>query len=207
MKIEKLHIPVGKLRPGTKIVPGFLTIHSTGNPDSTAKNERDWLVNPKNDRIASWHLCVDENVVVEAIPLDEMAYHAGTSEGNKSSISIEICESGNRTKTILNAVSLSAMILFERGWGIAKLRRHYDWSKKICPYIFSANNWEGWNGFVRMVELELEKIKNNQVSDWAKDAWNWACELKIFDGTNPKDYVTREMLATVLYRFYQLKKN
>lgn len=157
-KIE--HIPKGKIRPGTKINHTTITIHSTANPKSTAMNERNWLTNPSNTRIASWHIAVDEQMAVEAIPLDEIAYHTGTSQGNNTSIGIEICESGDRAKTLLNAVELTAKLLHERNWGTDKLRRHYDWSKKICPRILSANNWEGWNGFKIQVQRELDKLKS-----------------------------------------------
>ena len=60
MEYRKDHMPKGKIRPGTKLIATSITIHSTGNPSSTAKNERGWLTNPSNDRIASWHICVDE---------------------------------------------------------------------------------------------------------------------------------------------------
>jgi N-acetylmuramoyl-L-alanine amidase len=155
----KDHIPRGKLRPGTKMTPATITIHSTGNPKSTARNERGWLTNPANDRIASWHICVDEKEAVEAIPLDEVAYHAGSKTGNNSSIGIEICESGNREKTLVNAVKLVAKMLHERSWGVDRLRRHYDWSGKICPRIMSQNNWDGWKQFVERVRKELENME------------------------------------------------
>lgn len=159
MKYIVDHIPKGRIRPGTKMTPTTITIHSTGNPKSTARNERGWLTNPANDRIASWHIAVDEKEAVEAIPLDEVAYHAGTRDGNYSSIGIEICESGNREKTLTNAVQLVAKMLHERSWGVDRLRRHYDWSGKICPRIMSQNNWQGWKQFVERVRKELESME------------------------------------------------
>ncbi|HHY90530.1 MAG TPA: N-acetylmuramoyl-L-alanine amidase [Clostridiales bacterium] len=155
------HISVSKTkRPGNKMKPITITIHSTGNPNSTARNERGWLTNPSNRNSASWHICVDQQEAIEAIPLNEVAYHSGTQAGNYSSISIEICESGDRTKTLQNAAELTARLQYERGWGIDRLNRHYDWSGKICPRIFSANNWEGWNGFKKQVQRELDKLKS-----------------------------------------------
>lgn len=202
------HIPKGKLRPGTKITPTSITIHSTGNPNSTAKNERGWLTNPSNTRIASWHICVDEKEAIEAIPLNEVAYHAGSATGNTTSISIEICESGNREKTLSNAVVLTAKLLKERGWGIDKLKRHYDWNGKICPRILHPNNWAGWEKFKQDVQKVLLGGGNvtqdkNQPSAWAKDAWEWAKKEGLLDGTNPKGNVTREQLAVVLQKVLQ----
>jgi len=180
MKYIVDHIPKGKLRPGTKMAPTTITIHSTGNPKSTARNERGWLTNPANDRIASWHICVDENEAVEAIPLDEVAYHAGTKAGNYSSISVEICESGDREKTLANAVQLVAKMLHERGWGVDRLRRHYDWNKKICPRIFyDGGKWTGWKEFVERVRKELEsmEIKPTKVIVEGRE-----CEAYIING-------------------------
>ena len=144
-------------RPGTKMVPTTITIHSTGNPSSTARNERGWLVNPSNTRTASWHIAVDEKEAVMAIPLDEVAWHAGNKVGNESSIGIEICESGNRQKTLENAAKLVAYLLKQRGWGTDKLRRHYDWSRKNCPRIFNNNgNWSAWEKFKSDVDTILK---------------------------------------------------
>lgn len=153
------HIPISNLkRPNIKILPKYLTIHSTANPSSTALNERNWLTNPSNKNTASWHIVVDEKEAIEAIPLNEIAYHAGTSEGNHNSIGIEICESGNRQKVLDNTVSLVAKMLFERNWSIDRLRRHFDWSRKNCPRILNDTNWDGWHQFKQNVFLELSNL-------------------------------------------------
>ena len=199
------HIPVSKTkRPGTKMTPTTITIHSTGNPNSTAKNERGWLINPSNGNSASWHICVDQQEAIEAIPLNEVAYHSGTQAGNYSSISIEICESGDRQETLQNAVTLVAKLLKERGWGVDRLRRHYDWNGKICPRIFyNDGNWTGWEQFKRDVQKELIGGNNvaqnkNQPSSWAKEAWEWAKKEGITDGTRPKDPATREEVIVMI---------
>lgn len=202
MNYKYKHIPISKgKRPGIKIMPEYLTIHSTANPKSTAENERNWLVNPSNTRTASWHIVVDEKEIIEAIPLNELAYHAGSKDGNYKSISIEICESGNRQKTLENAVGITAQILKERKWGIERLRRHFDWSGKNCPRILSNNNWEGWEKFKKDVDARLKE----EASPWAKEAWNWAIKNGITDGKRPKDMATREEVITILYRMRGVK--
>ena len=175
------HIPKSaphNRRPGITMTPEYITIHSTGNPTSTAQNERGWLTNPANDRQASWHIVIDEKEAIEAMPLNEVAWHAGNATGNRTSIGIEICESGNRQKTLANAVKLVAKMLKERGWGINKLRRHYDWSRKICPRIMADSNWAGWEQFKKDVQKELtggaNVVDKDQPSAWAKAAWDWA---------------------------------
>ena len=193
-------------RPGLSMSPQYITIHSTGNPKSTARNERAWLTNPSNKVTASWHIVVDEKEAVEAIPLNEVAWHAGdgSGQGNRASIGIEICESGNRAKTLENAVKLTAKLLKERGWGVDRLRRHYDWSGKICPRILADNGWAGWEHFKQAVQKELsggETVSTkNQPSSWAKNAWEWAKKEGLLDGTRPKDNLTREEFAVVLQK-------
>ena len=193
-------------RPGLAMSPQYITIHSTGNPSSTARNERAWLTNPRNKVTASWHIVVDEKEAIEAIPLNEVAWHAGdgSGQGNRASIGIEMCESGNRAKTLENAIKLVAKLLKERGWGVDRLRRHHDWSGKICPRILQPNNWAGWEQFKRDVQKELsggETVSTkNQPSPWAKDAWEWAKKEGLLDGTRPKDNLTREEFAVVLQK-------
>jgi N-acetylmuramoyl-L-alanine amidase len=157
MEYIKDNIPKGSKRPGYPMVAQYLTLHSTANPNSTAKNERAWLTNPTNTRIASWHIVSDEKEAIEAVPLNEVAWHAGDANGtgNRGSIGIEICESGNREKTLANAVEMTVRLLKERKWGVDKLRRHFDWSGKICPRIMSANGWQGWAKFKAEVEQKL----------------------------------------------------
>ncbi len=211
MQINIQHIPKdtpNNRRPGLLMEPEYLTIHSTANPDSTAQNERDWLTNPSNTRTASWHLVVDDKEIIEAIPLNEVAWHAGDGKngtGNRKSISIEICESNDRKKTILNAAKLSAQILHERNWGIERLKRHYDWSGKHCPRIFANKNWSEWGNYKLMVSQELEALSVNL---WANEAMKWAKspDVNITDGTNPKEPITLERMITILYRYHNFCK-
>jgi hypothetical protein len=42
-------------------------------------------------------------------------------------------------------------------------------------------------------------------SSWATDAWDWATANGIADGTNPRGAITREQVATMLWRYMNLK--
>lgn len=155
--ITKNHLKQGhRVRPGNKITVQYICIHSTGNPSSSAKNERAWLDNTSNDRQASWNYCIDEKDCIEAIPPGEEAW--AQQSGNKSCISVEICESGNRANTVERAAEFAAQLLKERGWGIDKLRRHNDfYSSKICPAIFYKNgSWAQWEDFKKKVDGYLK---------------------------------------------------
>lgn len=160
MKIIVDHIPLNtafKRRPGIKRVPKTITIHSTGNPTSTAKGERSWLTNPTNKRQASYNYAVDDTNIIEVLPPDEVAWHAGDGrgQGNMYSIGIEICESGDREKAIANAVWLVQHLQTRFKLQSVPLKRHYDWSKKICPRIFyDGGKWTGWAKFVAQCKAD-----------------------------------------------------
>ena len=135
-----------------------ITVHSTANPNSTARNERDNLARVENTRQASFHLVVDQKECIECIPLNEVSWHAADGfygEGNRTSISLEICESGDRVKTLDNASTILAQLVRKKGWTLDELKRHFDWSGKDCPRIFSANNWDGWEKFKNDVYNKL----------------------------------------------------
>ena len=153
------HVPKGDAygrRTGQRIEASTITIHNTGNERSTAANERAWLTNPSNVARASYHVVIDEREVIECIPLNERAIHSGTSAGNLTSIGVEICESGDYGAALRNAVVYVAEQLRERGWGVNRLRRHYDWSGKICPRLmYDGGTWKGWAEFKAAVAAEL----------------------------------------------------
>lgn len=46
----------------------------------------------------------------------------------------------------------------------------------------------------------------NEPSPWAKEAWQWAIENGITDGTNPKEVATREQVITMIFRAIKMIK-
>lgn len=175
------HIPIDNYkRPNLKMDAEYLTIHSTANPNSTAQNERDWLTNKTNTRQASFHIVVDENTAIECIPFDEVAWHAGdgNGKGNRASIGIEICESGDRAKTVENATILITKMLHERGWDIDRVKKHQDWSGKYCPRILMPQ----WDAFLANVERELIKLNSaKEVPQWQKNALETLVEKGVIE--------------------------
>ena len=63
--------------------------------------------------------------------------------------------------------------------------------------------WTHWLKCPFIEYVEKGGINMSQEpSDWAKDAWEWAKKEGIFDGTNPKEGITREQVATVIHRLF-----
>ncbi|MCU6709386.1 N-acetylmuramoyl-L-alanine amidase [Paenibacillus sp. J5C_2022] len=162
---KQSHIPKSTpnyRRPAYSMNPTTITIHNTGNPASTAQNERGWLTNSSNHRTASYHIVIDQKEAIECIPLNESAWHSGDGSsiksGNRTSIGIELCESGDYEKTVENAVELVAKMLKERNWGVDRLRRHFDWSGKICPRLmYDSDAWSTWYEFKNRVQAKLQE--------------------------------------------------
>lgn len=73
-EIARDYIPVGQSRPG---IPNddieFLVAHDTGNPGASAYANRSYFA--KNVVSASAHTFIDDDVILEIIPLNEKAWH------------------------------------------------------------------------------------------------------------------------------------
>lgn len=71
------------------------------------------------------------------------------------------------------------------------------------------NRENGWKRFVGDInqlvkKSKVDEIKDNSVSNWAKEAQSFVKENKISDGSRPKDNVTREEVWVMLNRMQNL---
>ena len=136
----------------------FIVVHNTAN-DATAQNEVAYMIRNKNQ--VSFHYAVDDQEVVQGVPINRNTWHAGdgNGEGNRKGISIEICYSksgGTRfDQAEKNAAHFIATLLRERGWSIEKVKKHQDFSNKYCPHRTLD---KGWNGFIQMIKSYLNDI-------------------------------------------------
>ena len=132
-----------------------IVVHNTAN-DASANNEISYMKNNNNE--TSFHYAVDDKEVVQGIPTNRNAWHAGDGhgKGNMEGIAIEICYSksgGDRfIKAEQNAAKFIAQLLKERGWGVDKVTKHQDYSSKYCPHRTLDM---GWERFLNMVRTEL----------------------------------------------------
>lgn len=160
--INKLHLPIAhKKRPRIPLQAVYITVHSTGNPTSTAKNERSWLTNPINKTETGFHYVVDEKEVIECIPPNEVAWHAGDGRGP-----------GNREKTLENAILFIRQLMDTHK--ISKIRRHYDWSKKNCPRILNiSGNWYEWENFLAQIKGGTTKAEKTEYEKAVESFVEW----------------------------------
>lgn len=144
-------------------------IHNTSN-DASAKNEVNYMLS--NNNPVSYHYAIDDTEVVQAIPENRNAFHAGDGidgKGNRKYIGIEICYSksgGERfTKAEKNAAAFIAVKLKSRGWDISHVKKHQDFSGKYCPHRTLDM---GWQRFLNMIQNELNKL-NEEEEDMTRE--------------------------------------
>ncbi|MDH7810095.1 MULTISPECIES: N-acetylmuramoyl-L-alanine amidase family protein [unclassified Rhizobium] len=180
-EVTKDFIPVGRPnRPGNRISPTSVTIHNTDNSrkGANAKAHSKFLsevgsyVHNGETIKCSWHFTVDDQFVIQHLPLTEKAWHAGAA-ANSSSIGIEICMNSDNDQALANrrAAGLVAGILKEFGWKINAVKQHNFWTGKNCPSVIRGS--KQWEEFLASVSQALDSDKPF-VSVDANEAGVWA---------------------------------
>lgn len=89
---------------------------------------------------------------------------------------------------------------------VKEAKNYRDAARKLQESGY-ATDPEYSNKLINIIEsnrlYEYDNIEN-QISPWAKEAWNWAIQKGITDGTNPKGSMTREQGVTMLHRLFKL---
>lgn len=145
--------------------PTRIVVHNTAN-DASARNEIQYMINNRNE--VSFHYAVDDKEIVQGIPENRNAWHAGdggNGVGNRQGIAIEICYSKSGGARFDAAEVLAAKFiaskLKEKGWGIDKVTKHQDYSNKYCPHRTLD---KGWQRFLNMIKVELGQTTTSSPS-------------------------------------------
>ena len=184
MEIIKNLVPESKysIKCPYAMAPTRIVVHNTAN-DASARNEVAYMI--RNNNEVSFHYAVDDIEVVQGIPENRNAWHAGDGskgKGNREGIAIEICYSksgGSKfTKAEENAAELIVNILKRYGWGIEKVTKHQDYSNKYCPHRTLDL---GWDRFIRKIESKLTpatKTVNELAQEVLQGKWGNGTERK-----------------------------
>jgi N-acetylmuramoyl-L-alanine amidase len=164
MTIQQDLLTVNKFsRPGLllKSVKG-LVVHWYANPNTTAKQNRDFFEKRKNglDGYGSAHYLIGlSGEIIQAIPENETAYHVGSNYympdakkalsnyPNNCTIGIEnahIDWSGKFTQETYNSlIELLASLCKKYNLNETNIYRHYDITGKDCPkwFVVEVNDW------------------------------------------------------------------
>lgn len=161
-------------RPGIKMYPVYGTTHETGNLKAGANarmhlrflqaGSPDQYGNPTQ---TSYHFVIDDHEIIQMIPLDEVAWHAGDSNGpgNMRSIAAEHC---------INSDGDFDAVLRSGEWLWAEIQRnpsrfawngtppktvkleivqHNHWSGKDCPHVIRTTG--AWPDYLSAVTRNL----------------------------------------------------
>lgn len=134
-----------------------IVVHYTGNPGSTAQNNRDYFNKPSTEVSSHFVIGIDGEII-QCVPLDEKS--AATNHRNKDTISIEVChlyETGEFSDAAYQSlVKLTAWLCENSGLDEKHIIRHYDVTGKQCP-IYYVNNEDKWEEFKKDVKGEMGK--------------------------------------------------
>ena len=155
LKVTRMLVPQNKYNKKCpfKMTPKGICVHNTANKAS-ALSEASYMI--RNNNAVSFHAAVDDYQVVECIPENRNAFHAGdgrNGNGNRNYYSVEICystgDSAKFTQSEKNAAYYIACKLKEHGWGIDKVKKHQDFSGKYCPHKTLDLGWERFLNLIR----------------------------------------------------------
>ena len=147
-----------KSRPGYKLTSlKNIVIHYVANPKTTALQNWKYF---ENKNYVSAHFIIDlDGSILQCMPLDEVAWAIGTTEGNYSSISIECCHPDSTGKftdaTYESLVKLVSWLCQKFDLTADQVKRHYDYPRKnssgvvwhkSCPLYF-VDHPEKWEEF------------------------------------------------------------
>ena len=120
--------------------PAYVVIHETDNWSKGAGAKAHATAMKNGNLAGTVHYYVDSTSIYQTLDHKDGAYAVGDGGGrygitNRNSINIEICVNpeSDYYKAVDKAEQLAASLLKQYGWGVDRLKRHYDASRKHCP--------------------------------------------------------------------------
>lgn len=171
---EIIRMFILKNRPGIKLNPIGVTIHETANPGATALNHFKYF--NSGYRGASAHVFVDWDNIIQTIPWDERAWHAGRT-ANKKYIGIELCRPRIHDDKKFNLVwekgvwltaYLFTRVMNIKNVTVENLISHYEISKKwretthVDPIGYFKEYGKTLDDFRKDVQAEINKMVDDK---------------------------------------------
>lgn len=123
-------------------------VHYVANPNTTAKQNRDYFesLGETRERSASAHFIINlDGQIIQCVPLNEVAY--AVVDRNYDSISIECCHPDEDGKfnqaTYDSLLELLRWLLDVYDLSDHDVLRHYDSNGKMCP-LYYAEHEDAW---------------------------------------------------------------
>lgn len=156
--IDLIPKEVGHSRNGKQLdTVNNIVIHYVGNPNTSAKNNRDYFANMGTNVNA--HFVVGlQGEIIQCIPLYERS--SASNHRNKDTISIEVCHPDTigefNAQTKASLVKLTAWLCDVCELSEKDVIRHYDITGKLCP-VYYVKNENKWNELLNDIKKELSK--------------------------------------------------
>ena len=133
-----------------------IVIHYTGDSGATAENEGRYFAGA--NRNASAHYFVDAKEIVQSVPDDCRAFHAGNKAMNDRSIGVEMCCFQDARglwyipcATLTKTRELVGYLMAKYKIPKSCILRHYDVTGKRCPEPF-VREPQQWADFLNGIE-------------------------------------------------------
>ncbi len=195
---EMILTPPGPNRPGHHMDPQGVTQHETNNQNAGfgARGHSRWQDDGTPGHPTppvGVHFYVDDTVVIQKIPVNEVSIHAG-SPGDETHISVELCVNADRDvrRAERNAMTLAAALLRDGlHRGPEALMGHNDWwSENPCPRVLRAEN--RWPVFKQTVGELINEVRGQQPSfPGLPPGMPVEVFLALFPQANPEGPVTK----------------
>lgn len=141
----------------------YIVVHWVGNANSSAIANRNYFENLRLTRKtkASAHYVIGlKGEVIQCIPNNEVAFHAGSHSMNRKSIGIENCHpdwGGKFNDATYNSlIELCVTLCKQYGINADHVIRHYDVTGKQCPLYYVKNQTE-WALFRNRIAQRLNQ--------------------------------------------------
>jgi len=149
--VTQAFLPVNPYsRPGTALTAvNGLVVHNTGNPGTTAEQNRDYfasLAETGATSASSQFIIGIDGEIIQCVPLDEVAY--ASNSRNDDTLSIEVChadETGEFSDAAYQSlVRLLSWLCDTYSLSTDTIIRHGDIIAKDCPkyYMNNPDEWE-----------------------------------------------------------------
>lgn len=180
-KIEKFLSINSYSRPNKKLSSvKNIVIHWVGNANSSAMANRNYFESLKDKHVyaSSQYIIGLNGEIIQCMPENEVAYHAGNLTMNYNSIGIEICHpdwTGKFSNITYNALIELLVDLCKRyNLTSDKIIRHYDVTKKLCPKYYVEHNDE----FLEIRNKVAKVLNQNINTEKIKEEFNMAKKYK-----------------------------
>lgn len=136
--------------------------HDTGNPNfgADAPMHSRYMHNGAEGQRLGYHLTVDDKVLVQMVPLDEVTWHAGDGNGpgNMDSIACELCIHSNSDHIASRRYAAIVAAGVMHALGIDKEPvQHNKWSGKDCPgEMRRTGTWNGYLAVFRAARAQMQ---------------------------------------------------